>query len=268
MTILQSLILGIVQGVTELLPISSSAHLVLIPEIFNWELQPTSFDITIHAATLLALVIYFRKDLLLFITNYKLLTTKKQILNLLFVSIPAGLIGLFFNDFIEQNFKSVRIIVIMMVTIGLVMLFIDKFSINNSKKIKELSTKNSAIIGAYQAIALIRGTSRSGITMIGGMFNGLERKQAAKFAFLAGIPIMIAVSVKQFVDFGIDGFGELEPINLIVGFLSAFISSILTIRFLMKFLEKYGLTAFGIYRIIIGIIIIAIELNSLIVVVE
>jgi undecaprenyl-diphosphatase len=255
MTIFQSLVLGIVQGITELLPISSSAHLVLIPEILSWDLQPTAFDITIHAATLLALVIYFRKDLFNLIAKFQEPKTKNLLTNLIIVSIPAGLIGLFFNDLIEQNFKSIQIIVILMVTIGLIMLFIDKLSRSNTKKIKDLTVKNSVVIGLFQAIALIRGTSRSGITMIGGMFNGLKRKQAAKFAFLAGIPIMIAVSAKQFVDFGISGFGELELINLIIGFISAFVSSILAIKLLLKLLEKRGLVVFGIYRIVIGLLI-------------
>jgi undecaprenyl-diphosphatase len=255
MNLIQAFILGLAQGITELLPISSSAHLVLIPEIFGWDQQPTSFDIAIHAATLLALVIYFQKDLFSLITKFKLQSTKKLILNLIVVTIPAGLIGLFFNDLIEETFKSVRIIVVMMILVGIIFLISDKLFSKNSKKIKELSAGNSFLIGIFQALALIRGTSRSGITMIGGLVSKLTKEQAAKFSFLAGIFIMSAVSIKQFFDFGTEGFGELDPLNLVVASIAAFSSSILAIKFLMNYLKSKGLAIFGWYRIIIGIII-------------
>ncbi|MBN2015768.1 undecaprenyl-diphosphatase UppP [Candidatus Dojkabacteria bacterium] len=255
MTLLQSLVLGIIQGITELLPISSSAHLVLVPEILGWELQPTSFDITVHAATLLALIINFRKDLIELVTKIKEQKQKRLFVNLLVVTIPACLAGLLLNNLIDEYFKSVRIIVFTLIFIGLIMLLIDKLLRNNSKTIDNLTVQNSITIGIGQTIALIRGISRSGITIIGGMICGLKREEAAKFAFLAGIPIMIAVSAKQFLDFGTQGLGELEPLNLIVAFVSALLSSLVAIKFLLAFLKKQGIWVFGIYRIILGILV-------------
>jgi undecaprenyl-diphosphatase len=260
MTLIQSIILGLIQGFTEFIPVSSSGHLVLIPELFGWEVQSTSFDITIHAATLLALIIYFRRDLAKLVTNFRKEETKKLLLNLIIVSIPAGIIGLLFEDFIDQHFKSVWIIAIMLILLGIVFILVDNFFKKTSKTIDKLSTGNTLIIGIAQAIAFIRGTSRSGITMLGGLISGLTNKEAAKFSFLAGIPIMTVVVLKQLVEFSIEGLGELDMTNLLIGFSSAFISGLLAIKFMLSFLKTKGLSPFGIYRIILGIIILIVLL--------
>lgn len=255
MSVIQSLILGIIQGLTEFIPVSSSGHLVLVPEIFGWKVQSTSYDITVHSATLLALIIYFRKDLAGLIAKFREENTKRLLLNLIIVSIPAAIVGLLFETFIDETFKSTKIIVLMLILVGIMFLLAGRLFHNSSKVIDKLTSQDASIIGISQVVALIRGTSRSGITMIGGLITGLRRKDAAKFAFLAGIPIMTAVALKQLVEFSIEGFGELEPINLLIGFLSAFISGFLAIKFMLSFLKARGLGLFGIYRIILGIII-------------
>ncbi|MBU0976764.1 MAG: undecaprenyl-diphosphatase UppP [Patescibacteria group bacterium] len=255
MTIIQSIILGVVQGITEFLPISSSGHLVLIPELLGWEVQSTAFDIAIHAATLLAIIIYFRKNLLQLITSIQQPTSKRLIVNLFVVSIPSGIIGYFLKDYIDENFKDVRIVLIMLVLVGIVMLFIDKVKINNESTINKLRINNSFLIGLFQSLAFVRGTSRSGITIIGGLITGLKRSEAARFAFLAGIPVIGAAALMQLGEFHSMGLGNLTTANLAIGFFSAFLSSILAIRFLLKFLEKHGLVVFGIYRIILALVI-------------
>lgn len=260
MTLFQSFILGITQGITELLPISSSAHLVLIPHIFGWESQSTSFDIILHAGTLFALIVYFKKELILLITKFKQQSNQKLLINLIITTIPASVIGLLCNDFIEQNLKSLQVIVIMMITIGLIFLFTDKIIKSNNKNISQLSYKNSLIIGCTQILSFIRGTSRSGIMMIGGIVNGLSLDQSAKYAFLAGIPIIAGASIYQSIEFISEGFGNLELINIAIGFASAFISSLLAIKFTLSFLKNRGLAVFGIYRIIVGILILIILL--------
>jgi len=255
MTIFQAFILGIVQGITEFLPISSSGHLVLIPQIFGWDLQPTSFDIMLHAATLGAILLYFRRDIWEIIQkvlqrNYSL--TK----NIIISSVPAAIIGILFSDFIDDTFKNDKIIVVSLISVGIVMVFIEPL-IKSSKLIstEKMPAKNALLVGVFQCLAYIRGISRSGITIIGGLLAGLSVKEAARYSFLIGIPIIAAAAAKQLVDLDLNEAKEIGIISLFVGFISSFASGILSIKFLLKFLENKGLALFGIYRIALGLIL-------------
>jgi len=255
MTLLQALLLGIIQGLTEFIPVSSSGHLILIPEILEWEVQTTSFDISVHAATTLALIIYFRNDILFMINKIQKRTSRSLIVNIIITTIPAAIIGIFFEDAIDEIFKDISTIAAMLIIVGLVMLFIDRFTRDNQQKIETLKKKQSFLIGIFQSVAFIRGTSRSGITLIGGMLTGLSRQQAVRYAFLAGIPILTAVSLKQFVAFSLEGFGDIDPMNIIIGFIASFFSGLIAIRVLLLFLKENSLKIFGVYRIILGILI-------------
>lgn len=254
MTYLQALILGIVQGLTEFIPVSSSGHLVLIPKLFGWELQSTSFDITLHAGTLLALIIYFHKDLFAIIKKLN----KNLTIKLIMSSIPAGLVGIIFEDFIEKNLKSTIIIATMLIVIGFLMILSNKMKSSTKINIQDLGYRNALYIGVFQAIALIRGTSRSGITILGGLFNKLSLKEATKYSFLIAIPIMIAVSVKQVLEFQKTGLENLNLSILFIGFVSSMLSGLAAIGFMMNLVEKIGLKYFGIYRIILGVLVILI----------
>lgn len=254
MTAFQAFILGIVQGITEFIPVSSSGHLVIFPELFGWDLQATSFDIVVHAATLLALLIYFRKDLMSLL-NFKNQSSRNLLISLILVSIPAAIFGFFFEDFIDRTFKNTQIIIFMLIFLGVIMLFIDKITSNNNKTISKLTKLDAFLIGVFQSLAFIRGTSRSGVTIIGGQILGLKREQAAKFAFLAGIPIIGVAFIKQLFDFSIEGFGNTEIMPLIVGFISALVFGLVAINLLIRYLEKHTLVLFGIYRIILGLIL-------------
>lgn len=256
MTIIQAAVLGITQGITELLPISSSAHLVLIPEIFGWELQETSFDIILHFGTLFALVLYFRKDLLKIIKNCSKEKYRKLIINLIITTIPAALIGFIFRDFIDEHFKSISVIVFMLISIGIIMTLLDRIPRCKNVRIAKLKAKDAFLIGLAQALALVRGTSRSGATIIGGALSGLVLKESARYAFLAAIPIILGVSTMQIAEFAVEGTGDIAISILSVGFFFSFISSFTTIRFLMSYIEKKGLFVFGVYRIIIGLILV------------
>lgn len=260
MTPLQALILGIIQGITEFLPISSSGHLVLIPELFHWDMQPTSFDISIHIASLFAIIIYFRNDILDILNNTKEKRAQKLILNLLITTIPACIIGLLLKDFIDENFKNTKVIAFMLASIGIVMVFIDRILKDNTLEIKDLNSKSALVVGIAQVLAFIRGTSRSGITIISGLFMGLKREEAAKYSFLAGILIISASGLFQGYEFLSEGVKDIEISSLFIGFISAFISGLLSIRFLMNFIKKHGLQIFGIYRMILAIIIYALLL--------
>jgi undecaprenyl-diphosphatase len=253
MTFFQALILGILQGLTEFIPVSSSGHLVLVPTLLGWEVQSTSFDIVVHGGTLLALFIFFKKDLLKLMSSSQ--RNAKLLLNLILTTIPALIVGLIFSNLIDKHLKDISVIVIMLFVVGVIMIFIDSLSANNKKHYKELKPLEAFIIGLFQTIAFIRGTSRSGITTIGGSFMKLKIASAAKYAFLGAIPITLAVFVKQLFDFTQEGIGYLSLMSLITGFLSSFISGLFAISFMLNYLKKKGLFIFGIYRIVLAVLI-------------
>ncbi len=260
MNIFQAITLGLIHGITEFLPISSSAHLVLIPRILGWQEQPVAFDITLHFATLLALIFFFRKRIFKIIQRPA--KNAKFILNLFIISLPTLIFGFFFEEFINNYFKSNYIIAAMLIIVGILLIFFALKNKTNQKSSSQINTlknnisfKKSTIIGIAQAISLIRGTSRSGVTIIGGLLVGLEPTEAANFAFFAGIPVILAISFKQFLEFKLEGFGGLNHINLILASLASFISAILSIKFLIRHLGKRSLIFFGIYRILLGFII-------------
>lgn len=246
MTIFQSIILGIIQGVTEFLPVSSSGHLVVFETIFGLKVADLlDFDIMIHLGTLLAILIYFRKDIL------ELLKFKnpQMIANLIIATIPAVIIGLLYKDQIEETFRSVTSVSILMMTVGALFFIPEKFFIKAAKK---LNLKNSFVIGLAQSLALIPGVSRSGATILTGTWLGIERKEAARFSFLLGSIAIAGAGVLGLKD--MNNLGLPNEI-LFTGFLSSFIAGIISIKFLMGFLKKYSLKAFGLYRIVFGILL-------------
>ncbi len=254
MTLIQSIILGIVQGLTEFIPVSSSGHLAIVPHLLNMRVQSDSFDLVLHAGTLLALIVYFRKDLL------ELLKNKKLLINIFIGAVPTLLLGFIFRDFIKDNFKSDYVIIFSLIIVGILMIIADFVFKKNSKTIEDLTPKKSIIIGSIQILSLIRGVSRSGITIIGGLLQGLTLKDAARFSFLVSIPVIGSIVFYQGGTFILEGFNDEAPIYLITGFLTSAITGYLAIKFMLKFLENKGLTIFGIYRIVLGIIILLINL--------
>ncbi|HEC64190.1 MAG TPA: undecaprenyl-diphosphate phosphatase [bacterium] len=246
MTPTQSIILGTIQGLTEFIPVSSSGHLVLIPSLLGWEQQSTGFDLVVHAGTLLALIIYFRKDLIGLSKNKKLLS------NILVASTPVLAFAFIFRDFIDANLKSITVVIAMLIFFGLAMIIVDLLHKKNELKINELEPKNIVLISLIQILSLVRGTSRSGAMIVGGLTQGLTRKEAARFAFLVGVPVLLAATGFQVFSFVTEPSQELV-LPLILGFLTSFSSGFFAIRFMLRFLEKNGLFLFGAYRIILGI---------------
>lgn len=247
MTIIQSLILGIIQGVTEFLPISSSAHLVIIPRFFGWEEHTTAFDAMLHAGTLFATVIYFRKDLIKLITdrNYKLIGF------FALATIPAAFAGLFFADQIDTIFKGDVLIALMLVAVGVFMVLAEQYAKKHKgKTMEDAGLKESLLIGIAQAVALIRGTSRSGVTISTGLFAGLTREEAARFSFILGIPVIAAAGLKSFIDIG--GQGDLISLVNIVGLLASAITGYLVVKFFLRYLKNGSLIPFAIYRFILA----------------
>ncbi len=265
MTIIQGIILGIVQGLTELLPISSSAHLFLIPWIFNWEI-PESFDVALHFGTLLAIGIFFFKDWIeLIIGGYNMVVKKekttegKMFWYILIATIPGGIIGFILDKYAESILTKPMIIAIALIIMGIILYLIDK----NAKKqtdYKDMTFKQTFIIGLSQALAFIPGVSRSGITMTTGRALGVKREAVAKYSFMLSAPIVLAATIFKLKDF-IEYFLVADMTGMIafaMGVIMSFIVGIIVIKFLLDYLKKGSFKVFAIYRIIIGIIVIGI----------
>ena len=265
MTIIQSIILGVVQGLTELLPISSSAHLFLIPWIFNWNI-PESFDVALHFGTLLAIGIFFFKDWIALIKGgfnrviKKEKTTEgKMFWNIVIATIPGGIIGFILDKYAESILTKPLIIAIALIIMGILLYIIDK----NAKKetdYENMSFKQTFIIGISQALAFIPGVSRSGITMTTGRVLGVKREAVAKYSFMLSAPIVLAATIFKLKDF-IEYFLVADLMGIIaftIGVIMSFLVGLVVIKFLLDYLKKGSFKAFAIYRIIVGLIVIGI----------
>lgn len=258
MTVIQALILGIVQGLTELLPVSSSAHLNLIPWIFSWEM-PESFDVALHLGTLLAITIFFFKDWINLIKGgYKQVVKKEKTTEgkifwyIVAVTIPTGILSLVLDKFsgiiCEKFGIEMILIAIALIVLGIVLYVVDKKS-PSEVKYEEMTFKQSFLIGISQAIAAaFPGTSRSGITMTVARALKVDRESAAKYSFLLSTPIILAAVLVSIMDF------KFTPAFL-TGVLSSFIVGILVIKFLLNYLKKGSFKGFAIYRVFLGIIV-------------
>ena len=197
MDLIQALILAIIQGMTEFLPVSSSAHLILIPKIIGWNDQGLLFDIALHFGTLLAVVIYFRDDLFQMIEDLIINRgnniMQSDVMILIIATVPVVLVGGLLNDWIENNLRSSNVIASTSIVFGLILLASDKFSSGKNN----LTLQIGLIIGLAQVLALIPGVSRSGITITMGLFMGLGRVKSARFSFLLAIPVILGASVLQ-----------------------------------------------------------------------
>ena len=261
MEIYQAIILGIAQGLTELLPISSSAHLKLIPWIFNWESMPESFDIALHLGTLLAITIFFFKDWLGLIKGgYEQVVKKKKSIEgkifwyIVAVTIPTGIVSLLLDKFSEKICEKFGIemllIGIALIVLGIVLYIVDKKS-SSDVKYEEMTFKQSFLIGLSQAIAAaFPGTSRSGITMTVARALKVDRESAAKYSFLLSTPIILAAVLVSIADF------ELS-IAFFAGLISSFVVGMVVIKFLLDYLKKGSFKVFAIYRVVLGLIVIA-----------
>ena len=264
MEIYQAIILGIVQGLTELLPISSSAHLALIPTIFNWNI-PESFDVALHFGTLLAIGIFFFKDWIdLIIGGYKKVVKKEDSVNgrmfwyIVAATIPGGIIGFILDKYAEEILTKPLIIAIALIVMGIILYIVDKKS-STKTEYENMTFKQTFLIGLSQALAFIPGVSRSGVTMTAGRAMGVSRESAAKYSFMLSAPIVFAATIFKLGDF-IKYFKEesmMEIIAFILGVAFSFIVGILVIKFLLEYLKKGSFKVFAIYRVIIGLLVIA-----------
>lgn len=262
MSIIQSIILGVVQGLTEFLPVSSSAHLNLFPWVFKWNQMPDSFDVALHIGTLLAIVIFFFKDWInLFVGGYKQVVKKEKSTDgkvfwyLVIATIPAGILSLVLDKISGKLFENnlnleMLVIAITLIVMGIILYIVDKKA-KSDISYEKMTLKQSVLIGASQALAAaFPGVSRSGITMTVARALGVDRESAAKYSFLLATPITFAAVV-----FDLDKF--VFDLSFFIGIISSFVVGILIIKFLLDYLKKGSFKIFAIYRVIIGLIVIA-----------
>ncbi|HLT87567.1 MAG TPA: undecaprenyl-diphosphate phosphatase [Sphingobacterium sp.] len=258
MTYFQAIVLAIIEGLTEFLPVSSTGHMIIGTALMGMEPSPfvKLFTIVIQLGTILSvLVLYYRRFFKSLDFYYKLVVA----------AIPASILGLVLNDFIDSLLESPLMVAVMLVIGGIILLFVDKWfsrpQVDNSDNI---SFKQAFIIGWYQCLALIPGTSRSASTIVGGMTQSLTRKAAAEFSFFLAIPMMLGASVVKLYKFIKEGHVFTgEEINLlIIGNVVGFIVAIIAIKSFISVLTKYGFKAFGWYRIIVGLVIIGLLLSG------
>lgn len=261
MEIYQALILGIVQGVTELLPISSSAHLTIIPWIFNWVSQPgfmeafEGFDVALHFGTLLAIGLFFFKDWIVLIkggfnqvVHKKKTPEGKMFWYIVLATIPGGIIGFILDKYLEGILETPIVIACALIVMGIILYFVDKKS-ESIVEYENMNLKQTFLIGLSQALAFIPGVSRSGVTMTTARVMKIKRESAAKYSFLLSTPIVLAATLFKMKDFVFN-------IPFFVGVFVSFVMGIFVIKFLLDYLKKGSFKGFAIYRVILGVIII------------
>ncbi len=249
---IEILILSFIQGVTEFLPISSSSHLIIVSEYLSYENQSLSIDVSLHIGSFIAVLTYFHSDIINFFKNYDLF------IKILISSIPVMCIGFILVEFdLIKNLRNIKIIGWTTLIFGILLYISDKFKLNKDIN-NNFRYRDAILIGLYQVLSLIPGVSRSGITITAARFLGFKRFDAAKISFLLSIPTLGAVSI-----FGIKNILESSEINIstlnLISIFLSFLFSLITIKFFLKYIQRFSLKIFVIYRILLGILLIYIS---------
>lgn len=267
MNIFKAIILGIVEGITEWLPISSTGHLILVDEFIKMDVSPAfteMFNVVIQLGAILAVVVLYFDKLNPFSAK-KNQIEKNDTWTLWFkvviACIPAVILGLPLDDFLEAHFHKFLPVAIMLIVYGIAFIVVERHNKNKTPKctnLNDFTYKAALIVGLFQVLALIPGTSRSGATILGAILIGSSRFVATEFSFFLGIPVMFGASGLKIVKFLAKGnsFGFSEIIILLVGMATAFVVSIIAIKFLIDYIKRNDFTVFGWYRIILGVILI------------
>lgn len=256
MDLIHACILAIIQGITEFLPISSSGHLILIPEFFAWPDQGVSFDIALHFGSLLAILCFFRPMLMMHWHALKANSPARKetvalIRNLSVATLPACFVGFFLHDQVDLYLRSPQVISITSIVFGLLLWWAD--SRKNIGHTQQLTIAKALLIGCFQAVALIPGTSRSGITITAGLLLGFSRQRATEFSFLLAIPtITLAFFYELFRGIKTD-FGQIDLLPTCIAVVVTALTSYMTMVLLFHWVRKWRFTAFVIYRVLLGI---------------
>jgi undecaprenyl-diphosphatase len=258
MTAPQAIVLGLVQGATEFLPVSSSGHLILVPRLLGWPDQGLAFDAAVHLGTVLALLIYFTGELRRLVGG--VLARRPADCRLaaavLLGSIPAGLAGLAFQHVIETRLRSVTVVAVSTLLWALVLWWADRRAAwNRVRDLREVGIGRALVVGLAQALALIPGTSRSGITISAGLFTGLDRSTAARFAFFLGLPVTVAAGLLESMALARAGLTAADLGVIALGVGTSFAAGLAAIWFLVEYLRRRTLAVFVVYRIALGLLI-------------
>ena len=264
MDIFQTITLSLIQGLTEFLPISSSAHLVLLPKFFAWPDQGLAFDVVLHFGTLSAIIYYYRNSLLVmthdFISSIQTRKIEGEALlawGVLLGTIPVGLAGLIFQDSIELNLRTIEVIAFSTLFFGLLLGFSDWLNRFMGRNREIIQGSDILIIGCFQALALIPGTSRSGITITAALLIGLSRSLSVKFSFLLSIPVIAVAMILNTFDLA-NHVDSVDWSLLLLGFIISAITAYATIVFFIRLVERIGLLPFVIYRLLLGVLLLTI----------
>ncbi len=261
--LLKTILLGVVEGLTEWLPISSTGHMILVDEFVKLDVSKQFMDmflVVIQLGAILA-VVFLNFEKLNPISPWKTKRQKQDTLKLwakvIVACIPAAAVGLPLNDWMEEHLMTTPIVAAMLILYGVLFIVVEHFNryrIPKFRDVDHLDFKSALVIGLFQVLALVPGTSRSGATILGGILFGASRVAATEFTFFLAIPVMFGASLLKLVKFGFD-YSSTELTILAVGLLTAFIVSILSIKFLLLYIKKNDFTAFGWYRIVLGLIV-------------
>jgi undecaprenyl-diphosphatase len=273
--IVQAIIIGIVQGLTEFLPVSSSAHLILLPRVLGWDdalINSSTFVVMLHMGTLAALLVYFWRDVIVLVRAFLSLLRERSFgddpdrklsLVLLLTIIPAALFGLVFEDWIDAFFYDAIIVIPFILVVGAAMLWLAERIGTRDRDIEQSNFGDAAVIGVAQALALFPGISRSGITIAAGLARGLKRDAAARFAFLMGIPIIGGAGLWKARTIVSGEAGDVDIAALAAGVIAAAISGWLAISFMLRYLRNHSMGIFIAYRLIAAaIFLVLILVNS------
>lgn len=263
MPLIQAVVLGIVQGITEFLPISSTAHLVLVPWLFRWQSPGLAFDVALHVGTLLAVIWYFRHDLWRLLKALPRALGKRDFVidpdhrligQLALGILPAGVLGFLLDDWVETTLRDPRIIGAMLIAVGLLLAWADRRS--GDRDMAHLTYPMAIAIGFAQAIALVPGTSRSGVTMAVALALGLQRESSARFSFLLGLPVIAAGGIFKMKEAFPLPDGQVA--YFAVGMVAAAVSGYLCIRYFLRYLKHSNFTPFVIYRMLLGVFVLVV----------
>ncbi|MBQ3862727.1 MAG: undecaprenyl-diphosphate phosphatase [Schwartzia sp.] len=263
--LLKTIVLGVVEGLTEWLPVSSTGHMILVDEFIKLNVSKAFMDmflVVIQLGAILAVVVLNFERLNPF-SSFKSKEEKKQTFQLWYKVIaacmPAAVIGLAFNKFMEEHFMTAQVVAFTLIFYGIMFILVENYNKRRQPrvtKLEKLDYKTALIIGFFQVLSLVPGTSRSGATIIGGILFGASRYVATEFTFFLAIPVMFGASLLKIVKFGWDYTGT-ELVILAVGMVTAFVVSVLSIKFLLQYIKKNDFKAFGWYRIALGILVLA-----------
>ncbi len=261
MTWIQVVVLAIVQGISEFLPISSSGHLVLVPSFFGWSDQGLAFDVAVHFGSLLAVCLYFRNDIqallagTLRLASFNLDTPgARMALGIGLGTVPAAIVGLTLAGWIEQNLRSPNVIVFTLSFYAVLMVVADRYG-KSERNVTDVTIKDAFLIGCAQALALIPGTSRSGVTITAGRFLGFARQDAARFSFLLSVPVIFLAS--GYETFALVTSDDVVPWGQLgLGVAVSAIVAYLSIEFFMRFVTRIGLLPFAVYRLLLAGVIV------------